>query len=449
MVKEGLRNVAAGAAPASLKRGIDKAVQAVNDRLLEMAKRGRRQGRRSPRSPPSRPRTAAIGELIAEAFDKVGKDGVITVEEASTTAMELDFTEGMQFDKGYISPYFVTDPERMEAVLEDAYILIHQAKISSVQDLLPLLEKVVQARQAAGHRGRGRRRRGAVHPGGQQDPRHVQRRRGQGSGLRRPPQGDAAGPRGPDRRPGRRRGGRPQARPGRPRGARHRPPRSSSPRTTPRSSTAPATRPRSTAGSAQIRAEIERTDSRLGPREAPGAAGQAGRRRLRDQGRRRHRGRAQGEEAPDRGRRLGDPRGDRGGHRRRWRLGPHPRGLGARRRPRPDRRRGDRASTSSARPPPSRCAGSPRTPARRATSWSPRCATSPVGQGYNAATGEYGDLLAAGVIDPVKVTRSALRNAASIALDGAHHRHPGGGEEGAGRGRRRGAATVTATATEH
>src|SRR5262249_28733482 len=88
---------------------------------------------------------AEIGELIAEAFDKVGKDGVITVEEASTTAMELDFTEGMQFDKGYISPYFVTDPERMEAVLEDAYVLVHQAKISSVQDVLPLLEKVVQS----------------------------------------------------------------------------------------------------------------------------------------------------------------------------------------------------------------------------------------------------------------------------------------------------------------
>jgi chaperonin GroEL len=86
-----------------------------------------------------------MGQLIATAFDKVGKDGVITVEEASTTAMELDFTEGMQFDKGYISPYFVTDPERMEAVLEDAYVLIHQSKISSVQDLLPLLEKVVGA----------------------------------------------------------------------------------------------------------------------------------------------------------------------------------------------------------------------------------------------------------------------------------------------------------------
>jgi chaperonin GroEL len=144
MVKEGLRNVAAGAGPASLKRGIEKAVQAVNDRLLEVAKEvdGKAEIAQVATISAQDP---TIGELIAEAFDKVGKDGVITVEEASTTAMELDFTEGMQFDKGYISPYFVTDPERMEAVLEDAYLLIHQGKISSVQDLLPLLEKVVQS----------------------------------------------------------------------------------------------------------------------------------------------------------------------------------------------------------------------------------------------------------------------------------------------------------------
>jgi chaperonin GroEL len=144
MVKEGLRNVAAGAGPADLKRGIDKAVQAVNDRLLEMAKEVDGKAEIAQVATISA-QDAGIGELIAEAFDKVGKDGVITVEEASTTAMELDFTEGMQFDKGYISPYFVTDPERMEAVVEDAYLLVHQGKISSVQDLLPLLEKVVAA----------------------------------------------------------------------------------------------------------------------------------------------------------------------------------------------------------------------------------------------------------------------------------------------------------------
>jgi chaperonin GroEL len=143
MVKEGMRNVAAGAGPASLKRGIDAAVQAINDQLLATAREvdGKEEiAHVATISAQDR----AIGELIAEAFDKVGKDGVITVEESSTTALELDFTEGMQFDKGYISPYFVTDAERMEAVLEDAYILIHQNKISSLNDLLPLLEKVLQ-----------------------------------------------------------------------------------------------------------------------------------------------------------------------------------------------------------------------------------------------------------------------------------------------------------------
>ena len=144
MVKEGLRNVAAGAAPSALKRGIDKAVEAVNDRLLENARElgGHDEVAQVATLSAQDP---AIGTLIADAFDKVGKDGVITVEESSTTATELDFSEGMQFDKGYISAYFVTDPERMEAVLEDAYILIHQSKISSISDLLPVLEKVVQS----------------------------------------------------------------------------------------------------------------------------------------------------------------------------------------------------------------------------------------------------------------------------------------------------------------
>jgi chaperonin GroEL len=144
MVKEGLRNVAAGAAPSSLKRGIDAAVDAVSERLLEVAREVEGKEEIAHVATISA-QDAAIGGLIAEAFDKVGKDGVITVEESSTTAMELDFTEGMQFDKGYISPYFVTDPERMEAVLEDAYVLVHQNKISAISELLPLLEKVLQA----------------------------------------------------------------------------------------------------------------------------------------------------------------------------------------------------------------------------------------------------------------------------------------------------------------
>jgi chaperonin GroEL len=147
MVKEGLRNVAAGAAPSSLKRGIDAAVEAVNARLLEAAREleGKEEIAQVAALSAQDP---IIGGLIAEAFDKVGKDGVITVEESQTAITELEFTEGMQFDKGYLSPYFVTDPERMEAVLEDAYVLITQGKISVVADILPILDQVAQAKKS-------------------------------------------------------------------------------------------------------------------------------------------------------------------------------------------------------------------------------------------------------------------------------------------------------------
>jgi chaperonin GroEL len=144
MVREGLRNVAAGAQPLALKRGIEAAVEAVNDELLKIARDVDDQAEVANVASISA-QDASIGELIAEAFAKVGKDGVITVEEAQTMGLELEFTEGMQFDKGYISPYMVTDQERMEAVLDDAFVLINQGKISAVGDLLPLLEKVVQA----------------------------------------------------------------------------------------------------------------------------------------------------------------------------------------------------------------------------------------------------------------------------------------------------------------
>jgi len=144
MVKLGMRNVAAGANPMALKRGIEKGVAAVVDNLQKQARdiEGRDEiAHVASLSAADR----AIGDVIAEAFEKVGKDGVITVEEAQTFGIELEFVEGMQFDKGYISPYFVTDQDRMEAVFEDPYILLVGKKISSVQDLLPVLEKVVQA----------------------------------------------------------------------------------------------------------------------------------------------------------------------------------------------------------------------------------------------------------------------------------------------------------------
>ncbi|GAA2362911.1 MULTISPECIES: chaperonin GroEL [Streptomyces] len=144
LVREGLRNVAAGANPMALKRGIEKAVEAVSAQLLEQAKDVETKEQIASTASISAADTQ-IGELIAEAMDKVGKEGVITVEESQTFGLELELTEGMRFDKGYISPYFATDMERMEASLDDPYILIVNSKISSVKDLLPLLEKVMQS----------------------------------------------------------------------------------------------------------------------------------------------------------------------------------------------------------------------------------------------------------------------------------------------------------------
>ena len=199
--------------------------------------------------------------MIAEAIDKVGKDGVITVEESQTFGMEMDLVEGMRFDKGYISPYFVTDPERMEAVLEDPYILLVGSKISAVRDLLPVLEKVMQTGKPLVDHRRGRRGRGARHPGRQQDPRHLQERGRQGARLRRAPQGDAPGHGDPHRRPGRHRRGRPQARERRRSTCSAGPARSSSPRTR-RPIVEGAGDDADIKGRInQIKAEIENTDS--------------------------------------------------------------------------------------------------------------------------------------------------------------------------------------------
>jgi chaperonin GroEL len=143
LVREGLRNVAAGADPISLKKGIEKAVKAVTDELLASAKEVESKEQIAATASISAA-DPAIGELIAEAIDKVGKEGVVTVEESNTFGTELELTEGMRFDKGYINPYFVTDPERQEAVFEDPYILIANQKISNIKDLLPIVDKVIQ-----------------------------------------------------------------------------------------------------------------------------------------------------------------------------------------------------------------------------------------------------------------------------------------------------------------
>jgi chaperonin GroEL len=144
LIKEGLRNVAAGASPASIKKGIDKAVAAAVESIKNLAKEIDDKSEIAQVASISAA-DPAIGEVLADAIDKVGKDGVVTIEESNTFGMELDFTEGMQFDKGYLSPYFVTDPERQEAVLQDPYILLVNGKISSVHDLVPVLEKVMQS----------------------------------------------------------------------------------------------------------------------------------------------------------------------------------------------------------------------------------------------------------------------------------------------------------------
>ncbi len=260
LVHEGLRNVAAGANPLGLKRGIEKAVASAVASIAEQAKEIDDKAEIAQVASISAA-DPAIGEVLADAIDKVGKDGVVTVEESNTFGMELDFVEGMQFDKGYLSPYIVTDPERQEAVLEDPYILIANSKISVGAGSAAGAREGHAGRQAARHHRRGRRRRGPGHPGGQQDPGHLQLDRGQGSRVRRPPQGHAGRHRHPDRRPGHLRGGRPQAREHHPRPARPGPQGGRRPRTTPPSSRAPGSSADVKGRIAQIKREIDDTDS--------------------------------------------------------------------------------------------------------------------------------------------------------------------------------------------
>ena len=355
-----------------------------------------------------------IGEMIAEAMDKVGKEGVITVEESNTFGLELELTEGMRFDKGYISPYFVTDAERMEAVLEDPYILIANSKISAVKDLLPLLEKVMQAGKplliiaedvegealatlvvnkirgtfksvAVKAPGFGDRRKAmlqdiAILTGGQVISEEV--------GLKLENAGlDLLG----------------------------------------RARKVVVTKDETTivegAGDADQIAGPGQPDPRrdrevglrLRPREAPGAPRQAGRRRRRHQGRRGHRGRAQGAQAPHRGRRPQREGGRRGGHRRRWRRRAASR--------RPTRRSRSSSSTGDEATGANIVRVALEAPLKQIAInagleggvVAEKVRDLEPGHGLNAATGEYVDMIKAGIIDPAKVTRSALQNAASIA----------------------------------
>ncbi len=413
MVKGGMKNVAAGANPMALKRGIEKAVDAVVKSIEKQAKDVESKEEIAQVASISAA-DPAIGDLIAEAIDKVGKDGVITVEESNTFGMELEFVEGMQFDKGYISPYFVTDQERMEAVLDDPYILIVNKKISSVQDMLPVLEKVMQSGKplaiiaedvegealatlvvnkirgtfnavAVKAPGFGDRRKamlqdiavltggqviseevglklenatldllGSRSQGGRHQGRHHDHRgrglRGRGQGSRQPDQGR-------DREHG----------------------------------------------------------LGLGQREAAGAAGEALRRRRGDQGRRGHRGRAEGEEAPHRGRRLGDPRGRRRGHRprRRRHARSAPRARSLKLKLKDDEATGANIVRDALSEPARRIAAN--AGYEGAVVVSQLRGEGDSGNGFNAATGEWVDMVKAGIIDPAKVTRSALQNAASIA----------------------------------
>ena len=314
IVREGLKNVTAGANPMGLKRGIDKAVDVVVEELKRMSKSTKDKKEIAQVATIASNNDKTIGNLIAEAMEKVGKDGVITVEESKSAETVLDVVEGMQFDRGYLSPYFVTDAERMECVVEDALILIYEKKLSVMKDMLPLLEQVAQRGQAVPDRRRGRGGGGPGHARGQQAARHAALRGREGAGLRRPPQGHARGHRHPDRGQGHHRGSGDQAgehqaggpgqgqKGGGGQGQHHH--------------RRGRWQDRGHRGSHQAASGADRGDHLgLRPREAAGAAGQAGRRRGGHQGGRSDRDGHEGEEGPRRGRAQRDARGRGGRHR--------------------------------------------------------------------------------------------------------------------------------------
>ncbi len=293
IVKEGAKAVAAGMNPMDLKRGVDLAVEAIIEDLKKNSKKVTSNDEIAQVGTISANGDQEIGRFLAEAMKKVGNEGVITVEEAKSLETELDVVEGMQFDRGYISPYFITNADKMRVEMEDPYILINEKKLSGLQELLPLLEAVVQTGkpllivaedvegEALGDAGR------------QQAAWRPQGRGGQGAGLRRPSQGDAAGHRGPDRRAGDFRGSRHQARECHAQHARAR---------QEGDDRQGEHHDRERGGQEGRHRRPHRPDQgadrgdhlRLRSREAAGKAGQAGRRRGGDPRRRRNRGRGEG-----------------------------------------------------------------------------------------------------------------------------------------------------------
>ena len=345
---EGASMVAAGHDPMDLKRGIDKAVVRIVEALKEQSKPTKGRDEIAQVGTISANGDKAIGEIIAEAMDKVGKEGVITVEEAKSLETTLEVVEGMQFDRGYLSPYFVTDPERMEVALEDPYILIHEKKICAMKDLLPVLEQVAKTGKplliiAEDVEGEAlatlvvNKLRGTLHVAAVKAPGFGDRRKAMlediailtggrliaeelGIKLENVTLKDLGRAKRIVDRQGQHHHRRRRRQEGR-----HRGPHQADPRP-------------------------DRGDHlRLRPREAAGAAGQAGRRRGRDQGRRGHRDRDEGEEGPRRGRPARHPRRGRGRHRPGRRRRPDARAVRARRRSRSPTRSSS-ASTSSAAP---------------------------------------------------------------------------------------------------
>ena len=212
MFGDGVRNVVAGASAIDLKRGLERAAKATVDQLKALSRPVKERKEKAQVATISAHNDPVIGELVAEAMEKVGNEGVITVEELKTTETTLDVVEGMQFDRGFISPYFITNTDKMEAVLEDALILICDRKISALKDLIPLLEQVAKAARPLLRVGRGCRGRGACHTHRQSAAGHPQELRCQGAGVWRSPQGHAGGHRRAHRRTSDLGGTRPQAR---------------------------------------------------------------------------------------------------------------------------------------------------------------------------------------------------------------------------------------------